>query len=142
MKRLFPILLLLCILLVGCTNMSTSAIQALQQESYQEGYDEGHEKGFDEGKATGYQNGYQKGYDAGYNDAGGTTGCDDPPPPVDPPPPNDTKVNYIANKNTGKFHIPECNSVDDMKEKNKLYWEGTREELIEKGYEPCGNCNP
>lgn len=51
-------------------------------------------------------------------------------------------VNYIANTNTGKFHYPNCSSVNDMKEKNKLYWTGTRDELIEKGYVPCQRCNP
>lgn len=29
-----------------------------------------------------------------------------------------------------------------MKEKNKETYEGTREELIQKGYEPCGRCKP
>lgn len=51
-------------------------------------------------------------------------------------------VNYIANKNTMKFHYPDCSSVDDMKEKNKLYWTGTRDELIDKGYDPCQRCYP
>ncbi len=49
---------------------------------------------------------------------------------------------YIANKNTKKFHYPSCSSVSDMKEKNKWYFEGSRDELIEKGYKPCKRCNP
>lgn len=49
---------------------------------------------------------------------------------------------YVVNKNTKKFHLPSCDSVTDMKEKNKLYYEGAREELIEQGYEPCKRCNP
>lgn len=49
---------------------------------------------------------------------------------------------YVANKNTKKFHYPSCSSVSDMKEKNKLYYEGTRDELIDKGYSPCKRCNP
>ena len=49
---------------------------------------------------------------------------------------------YIANKNTKKFHYPYCNSVDQMKESNKWYFSGSRDELIEKGYKPCKNCNP
>lgn len=52
------------------------------------------------------------------------------------------KTAYVANKNTKKFHYPSCSSVSDMKEKNKLYYEGTREELIEQGYDPCKRCNP
>ena len=49
---------------------------------------------------------------------------------------------YVANKNTRKFHYPSCDSVSDMKEKNKWYFEGTREELIDQGYVPCKRCNP
>ena len=50
--------------------------------------------------------------------------------------------NYICNTNTKKFHYPDCKSVGQMKEKNKLERSCTREELINEGYSPCGNCNP
>jgi len=49
---------------------------------------------------------------------------------------------YVANKNTKKFHYPSCKSVSQMKEKNKWYYEGTRDELIGNGYQPCKKCNP
>src|SRR5699024_6366498 len=49
---------------------------------------------------------------------------------------------YILNNNTKKFHDPECSSVDDIKAKNKSEFTGTREELIEEGYDPCGKCRP
>ena len=49
---------------------------------------------------------------------------------------------YILNTNSHKFHLPECPSVDAMSEKNKEDYYGSREELIQQGYEPCGNCNP
>ncbi len=49
---------------------------------------------------------------------------------------------YIANTNTKKFHYPDCESVSDMKEKNKMYFNGSREELIDQGYQPCKRCNP
>lgn len=49
---------------------------------------------------------------------------------------------YILNKNTKKFHDPDCSGVDDIKEKNKSEFTGTRDELIEDGYEPCGRCRP
>ncbi len=49
---------------------------------------------------------------------------------------------YVLNTNTKKFHYPECDSVKAMKEKNKQYTEATREELIERGYDPCAVCNP
>ena len=49
---------------------------------------------------------------------------------------------YVLNKNTKKFHTPDCQSVSDMKEKNKEYFDGTREEALERGYSPCKRCNP
>ena len=62
---------------------------------------------------------------------------------VGPEPYQEPKFNYIANKNTKKFHYPECRSVSQMKEKNKKYfYDVTREDMIRKGYSPCGNCDP
>lgn len=55
---------------------------------------------------------------------------------------NDTSASYVLNKNTKKFHYPTCSSVDRMKESNKEYYTGSREELINRGYDPCGNCHP
>ncbi|SFC27854.1 DNA/RNA non-specific endonuclease [Butyrivibrio sp. YAB3001] len=49
---------------------------------------------------------------------------------------------YVVNKNSKKFHNPSCDSVKDMKEKNKMYYEGTRAALIQQGYDPCKRCNP
>ena len=49
---------------------------------------------------------------------------------------------YILNTNTHKFHYPDCPSVGDMAEHNKWVFEGTREQAIEDGYNPCGRCNP
>lgn len=49
---------------------------------------------------------------------------------------------YVVNKNTLKFHYPDCDSVGKISEKNKLYISGTREELTAQGYEPCGGCRP
>lgn len=51
-------------------------------------------------------------------------------------------TDYIVNTNTGKFHYPSCGSVKKMKESNKMYYTGTRDELISQGYDPCGNCHP
>ena len=54
-----------------------------------------------------------------------------------------TGTDYIANKNTKKFHYPGCKSVKQMKESNKVYFNGvTREYMMEQGYDPCGNCDP
>lgn len=49
---------------------------------------------------------------------------------------------YIVNENTGKFHDPDCSGAADIKEKNKREFTGSREELIDDGYEPCGRCRP
>lgn len=54
----------------------------------------------------------------------------------------ETTSTYVLNKNTKKFHYPGCKSVNQMKEQNKEYFEGTREEVIARGYDPCRNCNP
>lgn len=53
-----------------------------------------------------------------------------------------TGTTYVLNTNTGKFHYPSCNSVDDIKEANKKEYTGTREEIIAMGYDPCGRCDP
>ncbi len=49
---------------------------------------------------------------------------------------------YILNQNSKKIHYPDCSGVARMKESNKLAWIGTVEELLEKGYTPCGTCKP
>lgn len=49
---------------------------------------------------------------------------------------------YIGNANTKKFHYPDCGAVSQMKEKNKVYLNCTRDEAIKDGYNPCGRCNP
>lgn len=60
------------------------------------------------------------------------------------PPSTDTStsVNYIANTNTFKFHYTWCPYVRRMNESNKWYYTGTRDDLIAKGYDPCGHCHP
>lgn len=54
----------------------------------------------------------------------------------------DQEYDYVLNTNTKKFHYPFCDSVQDMKEKNKRYFAGDREDIIRDGYSPCGRCNP
>lgn len=56
--------------------------------------------------------------------------------------PVSTSNHYILNKNSKKFHIPSCKSVKQMKDSNKIEFNGTRDEVISKGYVPCGNCKP
>lgn len=52
------------------------------------------------------------------------------------------ETTYVLNTNTMKFHYPTCSSVDDMKEKNKQIYTGSRDEVINMGYVPCKRCNP
>ena len=53
-----------------------------------------------------------------------------------------SQAEYILNTNTKKFHYPTCSSVNDMKDKNKQEFFGTRDEAISNGYSPCGRCKP
>ena len=72
----------------------------------------------------------------------------DPTPPQNPSDDNDSgegdaKVaDYVGNKNSHIFHYADCSSVKQMSEKNKYYFTGTREEMIDQGYTPCQRCNP
>ena len=51
-------------------------------------------------------------------------------------------VTYVLNKNTGKFHYPTCESVADIKAKNRMDVDWPRERVIAEGYQPCGGCKP
>lgn len=53
-----------------------------------------------------------------------------------------TTCEYIGNRNTKKFHYPNCRSVSAMSEKNKDYLNCTRDEAIQQGYDPCSSCKP
>ena len=37
---------------------------------------------------------------------------------------------------------PDCSGVAKMSDNNKLVFDGTKEEVIEMGYSPCGICKP
>lgn len=52
------------------------------------------------------------------------------------------EITYIINKNTHVFHMPYCDSVNDMKEKNKLETTLDRDSLIGQGYRACQRCHP
>lgn len=49
---------------------------------------------------------------------------------------------YILNTSSRKFHKPDCGSVETISPSNKKSYTGTREELINQGYEACGKCKP
>lgn len=52
------------------------------------------------------------------------------------------EITYIVNKNTKKFHNPDCPSASQIYEKNKCEYTGDRDSLISKGYKPCKKCEP
>ncbi|MBR0127277.1 MAG: DNA/RNA non-specific endonuclease [Firmicutes bacterium] len=54
---------------------------------------------------------------------------------------NDKRL-YVLNTNTMKFHYPSCAGVQDISDYNKQEVKATRQELINKGYDPCGMCQP
>jgi len=56
--------------------------------------------------------------------------------------PTSTGITYILNTNSKKFHYSDCGSAGRISEKNKDVFTGTRDELIARGYSPCGNCDP
>lgn len=85
--------------------------------------------------------------DAALPDTGGTASPAEavPQPEATPeaaPAPAPATRSYVLNTNTGKFHYPDCASVKRMKESNKSYVDTTRDDVISRGYAPCGNCNP
>ena len=48
-------------------------------------------------------------------------------------------VGYIGNSKTKKFHLPSCKTLPA--EHNRMYFD-TRDNAIQAGYTPCGNCHP
>lgn len=62
--------------------------------------------------------------------------------PVVPSTPEQNTYTYVLNTNTGKFHYSSCKSVSKIKPENYSTFEGTRDEVIAQGYDPCGNCHP
>jgi hypothetical protein len=55
---------------------------------------------------------------------------------------NKGEPDYILNTDTKKFHYPSCGSIKNMSEKNREEYYGTRQDLIDDGYVPCGKCKP
>lgn len=52
------------------------------------------------------------------------------------------QCDYILNTNTMRFHYPNCASAASASDRNKRSFSGTREEVLDLGYEPCGECHP
>lgn len=49
---------------------------------------------------------------------------------------------FVLNTSSKKFHKADCSGVKTMSEDNKATYTGTRQDLIEDGYEACGTCKP
>lgn len=49
---------------------------------------------------------------------------------------------FVLNTESKIFHYPECQAVDLMLEKNKLYVTATHKEVLEMGYWSCEICHP
>lgn len=56
--------------------------------------------------------------------------------------PDTVAETYILNTNSLKFHRPDCSSASQISDANREEYTGTRAELIEQGYTPCGYCKP
>lgn len=54
----------------------------------------------------------------------------------------ESETTYILNTDTMKFHFPTCRYADKINDEHREEYTGTRDELIERDYEPCKVCNP
>ena len=55
---------------------------------------------------------------------------------------NNIKTTYVLNTSSKRFHMPGCSSAAKTKDTNKETYTGYRDDLIQKGYQPCGQCKP
>lgn len=55
---------------------------------------------------------------------------------------DEKEFTYVLNKNTRKFHYPDCRSVGQMKPSNKKIMTASREYILDMGYVACKICNP
>lgn len=62
--------------------------------------------------------------------------------PTDPPSGGGTDCDYILNTNSMKFHDPNCEWAQKISSKNRRDYSGSRDDLLEQGYSPCGSCRP
>ncbi|WP_297212567.1 DNA/RNA non-specific endonuclease [uncultured Flavonifractor sp.] len=49
---------------------------------------------------------------------------------------------YVLNTSSMKFHLPDCPGVESMSPANRQDYTGSRQDLLEQGYSPCGTCKP
>lgn len=56
--------------------------------------------------------------------------------------PGGAAPSYVLNTGSMIFHLPGCEYAAKISERNREDFFGTRDEAVEKGYKPCGNCRP
>ncbi len=52
------------------------------------------------------------------------------------------ETDYVLNTRSLRFHLPSCESVQEMSPANRQEYIGSREDLISQGYTPCRACRP
>lgn len=50
--------------------------------------------------------------------------------------------NFVLNTSTMKFHNPGCKDVKKIAPQNYSTYDGSRDDVMNQGYSPCGHCNP
>lgn len=60
----------------------------------------------------------------------------------DNPEQQQTTSSYVLNTSTMKFHSPNCRDVSKIAPQNYSTFDGTRDDIIGRGYSPCGHCKP
>lgn len=58
------------------------------------------------------------------------------------PEPDAREAVYVLNTRTLRFHLPDCPAAAEIAEGNRIDFRGSREEVLEMGYSPCGVCGP
>ena len=56
--------------------------------------------------------------------------------------PEPAVITYVLNTKSMKFHDPDCESAKSISNKNRQDSSLARKEIIARGYDPCGFCNP
>lgn len=52
------------------------------------------------------------------------------------------QITYVCNTSSMRFHYITCSSIEDIAGHNRMEFTGTRDDLIDLGYTPCGRCDP
>ena len=113
-----------------------SNASSANDDAYSDGYEAGYAKGYSDGKIAGANAASQSsGNSKGSGSSGGSGGNGYSSEIAE-------ECDYVLNTNTGKFHEPSCSSAKTIREENREYFTGAREEVIARGFEPCGRCNP